>query len=283
MRVGLRRESEGAPVEATEEWVVRPGEEVPVSRIAESVLRRLDERGDVVRPVPGQSAVVFASGTSGVLVHEVVGHGLEADTVLRGGSALARLEGASLPKDLFVMDDPRRGRNPWRWDDEGEEAQPTPLVREGRVVGQVSDLYTARASGRTPTGHGRRSSYAEPVRPRMGCTFLATSRLSPDDVIASTRSGVYVRRMESAGTDPGSGVAYFRVTDADRVHEGRIEAPLIPFLVRVALPDALTSLDRIADDLAFDRCIGSCVRDGQPLATSVGGPTCRVGLATIIL
>jgi TldD protein len=218
-----------------------------------------------------------------VLIHELIGHALEADTVLSEGSLLARSKTGSAGRDLItVIDDPRRGRAPWKVDDEGADATPVALIREGRIGGLLHDSVSAQAMGKTPTGHGRCASYSSPVRPRMGCTFLAAGQPDAREIIETTRVGIHVRRIESAGTDPRSGHAYFRVTDSDRIEGGRIDAPLQPFLLRSTVVEALASIDRIADDLAFDTCIGSCVRDGQALATSVGAPTFRLGVATII-
>ena len=281
LRLEVRVEDRGKHSTAVDEHAFRPGHEATAEEFSERVVRRALERLDA-RPAPsGEGPVVFAAGVGGIFIHELVGHALEADTVLRGGSVLAVHEGALAPPEVAVVDDPRRGRAAWRVDDEGEDARAVSLVRDGKVSGWLLDLQTAARAGRPPTGHGRRASFQEPVRPRMGCTFLAPGPLSPDEVLQGTSSGVHVRRMEAAGTDPASGVAFFRVTDADRIHEGRLEAPLDPFLLRVAVPSALQNLDRIAEDLTFDTCIGSCVRDGQALATSVGAPTCRTALATL--
>jgi TldD protein len=116
----------------------------------------------------------------------------------------------------------------------------------------------------------------------MGCTFLAPGPLAPEEVIAGTRAGIYIRRMETASTDTRSGTARFVVTDADRIDRGRLGPPLREFLLEVHSATALASLDRVACDLAFDTCVGTCLRDGQPLVTSVGGPTFRLGVATVV-
>jgi len=116
----------------------------------------------------------------------------------------------------------------------------------------------------------------------MGCTYLAPGFLDPGEVLDGTERGIYVRRMEAASADPASGRATFRVTDADRIVKGRLEAALDTFLIDVSVVEVLPTMDRIASDLVFDSCIGSCVRDGQPLATSVGAPTFRVGLIRVV-
>ena len=252
--------------------------------LAHRVARRAEERLAARDHPGGELPVVLAAGAGGILVHELIGHALEADTVQRGDSWLARADGAGIwtgPEALTVIDDPRRGRASWRIDDEGEASRPVPLLRSGRVAGLLHDGSTAGVSGSAPTGHGRCSSYREPVRPRMGCTFIAPGRLAPEEVIEGIRNGVYVRRMEAGHTDTRSGTASFRVTDSDRIRDGRIEAPLTPHLLRVDGGSMLSTVERVADDLVFDRCIGGCHRDGQPLAISVGAPTICIGVARV--
>lgn len=283
VRLEVRIEARGIRSVAVGERVLRPRQEPsgPLQVLARAVATRGLERLEA-RPVPaGEWPVVFAAGVGGILVHELVGHALEADTILRGASALASRGGRVTFPDVVVLDDPRRGRASWRVDDEGEEAGPVALIQEGKVSGWLCDHRSATRTGRRPTGHGRRASFQEPVRPRMGCTFLGPGRRNPEEILEEISSGIYVRRMEAAHTEPALGTAHFRVTDADWIEQGRLRAPLSPFLLRMSALDALARLDRIADDVAFDTCIGSCIRDGQPLATSVGAPTCRIGLATV--
>ena len=275
----------------------------PGPAVAEAVLpARLDTDGGVVaamsgrleadigrrrqaRELPrGARTVVLAPGVGGILIHELVGHALEADTVRLNGSWLgsARDESAVVSPVLTVIDDPRRGRAPWRVDDEAEPSRAVPLLRDGFVVGQLHDARSAGDVGSSPTGHGRRSSFREPVRPRMGCTFIAPGERTADEILQGVVDGIYVRRMEAATTDPASGSATFRVTDADRIHRGRLDAPLLPHLLHVEGKKVLRGNLLVADDLEFDRCVGSCHRDGQPLAISVGAPTMRIGSTTVI-
>ena len=219
-----------------------------------------------------------------MLLHEVVGHALEADAVLGQVSWLAAaaerpFEG---PPDLRVLDDPRRGRAPWRFDDEGEPSRATPLVGDGRAVGRLYDRSTAARNGRVSTGHGRRASFRDAVRPRMGCTFLAAGRHEPAEALSGLETGIYVRRMETASTDTRTGRAVFHVTDADGIRHGRLAAPLVQHVIVLDAAKALASVDRVADDLKFDTCIGSCIHHGQPLSISVGGPTFRIGLTSVL-
>lgn len=234
---------------------------------------RAVERLDSTSPPAGEFPVVFQAGAGGVLIHELVGHALEGDVLTKSASYLSRVECAAASPGVTVIDDPRRGRCPWRIDDEGIESRPVALIRDGRVSGALLDDTSAGAMGSTPTGHGRCASFRDPVLPRMGCTFLAAGSLSPEEVIEGIDRGIFVRRLESASTNPITGRAVFRVMDADLVTAGRADRPLHPFLLAVDGLAALGSIERVASDLAFDSCIGACVRDGQTIATSVGAPT----------
>jgi TldD protein len=267
---------------AVGESVLRAGPVSGLGELAEQVAERALARAEARRAPSGRLPIAFAPGVGGVLIHELVGHALEADGVGRGASALAAATGLVAPSHVRIVDDPRRGRAAWRMDDEGERARAIALVRGGRVAGLLHDQRSAAAASKQPTGHGRRSSFQEPVRPRMGCTFLAPGGADPSEALEDIGRGVYVRRMEAASGDVACGTAMFRVTDADLIHRGHLDVPLKPFLLAVVTREALSSLDAIASDLEFDTCIGSCMRDGQPLATSVGAPTFKMGLTTVI-
>jgi TldD protein len=115
----------------------------------------------------------------------------------------------------------------------------------------------------------------------MGCTFITSGTDDPDEVLRSTRSGVFIRRMAGGHTDPISGRATFVVSDSDRIVDGRLAEPLGLFVLELDGPEAWRSIDRVAGDLVFDACIGSCVREGQPMAVSVGAPTIRIGVVRV--
>jgi predicted Zn-dependent protease len=283
VRVRAEMARSGRTSQAVGEAVLRSDDpaavEPTLQRLAAAVAARVEARLGAETLPDGARPIVFAPGVGGVLVHELIGHALEADSVLGRTSWLAHPFSGSL--DLRVLDDPRRGRAAWHLDDEGQPARATPLVKEGRAVGWLHDRTTARLSKCEPTGHGRRASFREPVRPRMGCTFLAPGRSTPEEAIHGLETGVYIRRMEAAGTDTRTGRAVLRVTDADRIQNGRRVAPLAPHVIRVDGRAALESVECVADDLAFDVCIGSCLHHGQSLAVSVGSPTFRIGLTSV--
>lgn len=115
----------------------------------------------------------------------------------------------------------------------------------------------------------------------MGCTFIENGTDDPNEILQNVQEGIYVRRMESAHTDPTTGRAVFRVTDADRIRCGKLVSPLKPHLLETVAEKALEAIEGIGCDLAFDRCIGTCHRQGQPLPTSVGAPTICTRLMTV--
>jgi TldD protein len=286
LRLLAHLERRGRSAFTVVEEVLRPAAAALAGRALDALAERAAERLETrlgAEPAPsGEWAVVFAPGAGGVLVHELVGHALEADTMLSGASWLsgAGSEGFRCSAEIVVLDDPRRGRAAWRVDDEGEAARPTALIRGGRVAGWLHDRASARECARTPTGHGRRAGFRDPIRPRMGCTFLAAGRWESGDALQGIENGIYVRRLEFGSTDPRTGRSTFRVVDADRVRHGRLTFPLAAHLLWVDGPIALAEIERVAGDIEFDTCVGSCLHHGQPLAVSVGAPTFRVRRAS---
>ena len=250
-----------------------------ISSLVDETIERLEARLDAAPPVPGPTTVVFAPAIGGIWAHELVGHAAEADLVAQGSWLTPDIGGAH--PGLTVIDDPRRARAAWNVDDEGTPARPVALFHEGRARERLHSCRTASDSGAKTTGHGRRGSYREPVLPRMGCTFIANGTDDPNEILQKVHEGIYVRRMESAHTDPTTGRAVFRVTDADRIVCGKLAEPLRLHLLETVGGKALAAIEGIGNDLAFDRCIGSCHRKGQPLSTSVGAPTFCTGLMTV--
>ena len=256
--------------------VFGPGRPFDAETLVAAVHRRASERLKAIDVGAGEHLAVFDAGVGGILIHELIGHPLESDDVSADVSRLARESPSFRDEEIRVVDDPRRGRVPWTVDDEGEPARAVGLVDRGRVTGLMLDRRRAEALGSTSTGHGRCTSYRDDVRPRMGCTFLAAGRLDPEEIVADTASGIFIRRMIAASADPAAGTACLRVSDADRIERGRRTRPLSPFVIEVGLSDLLQGLDRVGRDLMFDTTVASCIKGGQPLAVSVGAPTIRL-------
>ena len=281
-RLALRIRLGGAnPSEAFQDLVLAHQGPWPIARAFEQALERAEGRSAIgSHPARGPATIVLASGTAGVVVHELIGHALEADAVIAGRSWLG---GRQLPhsgRPVTIVDNPRLGRGAWSFDDEGVASRETILVDRGRRVGMLIDRSTGDMLRVESTGHGRRSTYLDAIRPRMGCTFIQSGDDDPAEIVRETPDGLYIRRMDTGHTDPATGRATFVVSDADRISAGRLAEPLGAFVLELDGPQAWSSIDRVAGDLRFDTCVGSCSRDGQPLAVSVGAPTIRKGVAT---
>ena len=239
-----------------------------VQSLAERLVARALARRDGRPAATGTTDVVFMSGAGGVVLHELVGHALE------GGAAAWAPEA---PADgVRVLDDPRRAHVAWTIDDQGEPTREVELAGGGGLGPGLHDLASARRTGAPAAGHGRCSSFAETVHPRMGCTYLAAGSLSPDDLLADTRRGVLVHRIQSAHAELDEAAGVFRVTDADLLEGGRAVGPLRPFLLRIDARRALRAIDAVASDLSFDGAAAACVRHGQAIPVTVGSPTFRM-------
>ena len=267
---------------AVEDLVLRSGGSPHISEAFIRAFDRAELRASLA-PAPnlGLTRAVFAPGVAGVVAHELIGHALEGDVVARGRTWISASTVVAAGSPVTVIDDPRRGRGAWLIDDEGSPTGETVLIDRGRPVGALVDRATASALGKPSTGNGRRSSYLEAVQPRMGCTFIASGKDDPDEIVRSTQSGVFIRRLGGGHADPATGRATFIVSDADRIIDGRLAGPLDAFIVELDGVESWSSIDRVAHDLAFDTCIGSCVRGGQPIAVSVGAPTIRIGVIKV--
>jgi TldD protein len=262
--------------------VFRPGKSPALDSTFRHAFDRAKLRAtDAVEPPTGLTSAVFAPGVAGVVAHELIGHALEGDVLMRGATWIGARTSLKATTPVTVVDDPRLGRGPWLIDDEGSKSDRTVLLDRGRVVGSLLDRASAGALGRSSTGHGRRSSYLDAICPRMGCTFIESGDDDPDEVVRSTRSGVFVRRLTGGQTDPFAGRATFVVSDADRIVEGRLAEPLQDFILEVDAHSGWQSIDRVAHDLEFDACVGACIREGQAMVVSVGAPTIRIGVVRV--
>jgi predicted Zn-dependent protease len=273
--------------EQGEELAVGRGSEDPstildpatAEALAEEAERFRAETGEL-RPAPeGEEVVVLAPGTGGVFLHEACGHALEADLVLRGGSALGGLRGERVaPPFVSVVDDPSHPglEGSYAFDDEGTRARATVLIEAGVLKSFLADRISGGRLGSGSTGNGRRESFLDLPSSRMSNTFLRAGEEDPDAIVRSTRRGVFVQRLEGGRADPASGEFVFRAGSGRLIESGRLTAPLAPFRIAGNGARALRELDRVGRDLSFGSGAGSCGKGGQVVPVAVGQPTIRV-------
>ena len=232
----------------------------------------------------GVMDVVLGPGWPGILLHEAVGHGLEGDFNRKGTSAFAGLMGQRVAaKGVTVLDDgtiPDR-RGSISVDDEGTPSGKTVLIEDGVLVGYMQDRQNARLMGVAPTGNGRRESYAHAPMPRMTNTYMLAGEADPADLVADIRDGIWAVGFGGGQVDITNGKFVFSCTEAYRVKNGRVGAPVKGATL---IGDGATALQKIRGlgrDMALDPGMGTCGKAGQWVPVGVGQPSLLIGGLTI--
>jgi TldD protein len=228
--------------------------------------------------------VVLGPGWPGVLLHEAVGHGLEADFNRKGVSAFAGRIGQKVASELCtVIDDgtiaSRRGSI--NVDDEGNVTQSNVLIEKGILRGYLQDKLSSRLTGATATGSGRRESYKHVPMPRMTNTFMLAGDSAPEDIIKSVDRGLYCVNFGGGQVDITSGNFVFSANESYLIEGGRITRPVRGATLIGNGPEALQYVSMVGHDLALDEGIGVCGKDGQSVPVGVGIPTIRVDRMTV--
>jgi len=225
----------------------------------------------------GRMPVVLSSEAGGTMIHEAVGHGLEADLVQQGLSVYAHRAGEEMASPLItVVDDstlPQR-RGSFCFDDEGTPSQRTTLVDKGILKGYLFDRLTAGKGGVQSTGNGRRESYRNKPVPRMTNTFIAPGSSNPEEIIRSTQKGLFVKKMGGGQVDTVNGNFVFEVSEGYLIANGQVEDPLRGATLTGNGPEILKQIDMVGDDLGFT--IGTCGKEGQGAPVASGQPTLRI-------
>ena len=236
-------------------------------------------------PCPaGSMTVALGPGWPGILLHEAIGHGLEGDFNRKKTSAFADRIGQRVASPgVTVVDDgtlPER-RGSINFDDEGTPSQRNLLIEDGILVGYLQDKLNARLMGVKPTGNGRRESYAHVPLPRMTNTFMLAGEDDPEDIVRSVERGLYAVSFGGGQVDITSGKFVFSASEAYLIEDGRIGAPVKGATLIGNGPDVLTRVSQIGHDLALDRGVGTCGKDGQGVPVGVGLPTIRIDDLTV--
>ncbi|MCI0710569.1 MAG: TldD/PmbA family protein [Chloroflexi bacterium] len=246
---------------------------------AESAIKMLD-----ARPAPaGDMTVVICNGWGGVLFHEACGHQMEADFITKGSSAYAGRIGEQVASPLIsAYDDgtiPGR-RGSLLFDDDGTPSQCTTLIEKGILKEYMWDLVEARRMNRESTGNGRRQSFRHLPMPRMTNTFIGAGENDPEEIIAETKKGIYIKQMAGGQAEIAKGDFVFNATEAYLIEDGKLTAPVRGATVMGNGPKVLSEIDMVGTDLALDPGRGTCGKF-QTARVSVGQPTIRIPAVTV--
>jgi TldD protein len=232
----------------------------------------------------GQFEVVLAPGDSGILLHEAVGHGLEADFNRKGTSNYSGRVGANVASPLCtVVDDarPQRARGSINVDDEGAVPQQTVLIERGVLRGYMQDRLSARYFHCPLTGNGRRDSYASFPLPRMTNTYLLAGDSDPQDIIGGIGYGVYAKTFGGGQVDISNGDFVFSLTESYLIEDGKLTAPLKDVNLVGNGPEVLRQVVALGTDFQASDGIWTCGKDGQSVPVGVGCPTIKIASITV--
>ncbi len=236
-------------------------------------------------PAPaGEMTVVLGPGWPGILLHEAIGHGLEGDFNRKKTSVFSGLLGERVATaGVTVVDDgtiaDRRGS--LTVDDEGTPSQNTVLIEDGILKGYIQDRLNARLMGMAATGNGRRQGFGHMPMPRMTNTYMLAGDRDPAEILASVDDGVYAVSFGGGQVDITSGKFVFSCTEAYRIEQGKIGAPLKGATLIGAGDEVLRKVAAVGTDLELDSGVGTCGKNGQSVPVGVGQPTLRIDGLTV--
>jgi TldD protein len=235
------------------------------------------------KPAPtGQFPVVISSQAGGTMIHEAVGHGLEADLVYQNLSVYKDKIGSKVASDLVTVIDSgvEQGKNGFlNFDDEGVPAKKNILIENGILVGYMYDRLTALKTGKKPTGNGRRENFRHIPMVRMTNTYIAPGKDNPHDLVADTKKGIYVVKMGGGQVNTVNGDFIFEIIEGYMIENGKISYPLKGASLIGNGPKALMDIDGVGYDLGW--AIGTCGKSGQGVPVGDAQPTIRIKKLTL--
>ncbi len=252
--------------------------------LARRAVDRTAKLFDAVRPPAGEFPVVLAAGSSGILLHEAIGHGMEADFNRKGTSIFASMIGKQVAEPFVsIVDsgiDPHM-RGSINVDDEGNPAQETLLVEGGVLRSYLHDRISARHYGLGPTGNGRRQSFRHPPLPRMRNTYMLPGPHSRDEIIATVDRGILAESFTNGQVQIGAGDFTFYIKTGYLIEGGRITTPIKDVNIIGNGPDVLRKITMVGDDLRLDDAGWTCGKGGQSVPVGLGLPTALVSSITV--
>ncbi|MCZ6806702.1 MAG: metallopeptidase TldD-related protein [Deltaproteobacteria bacterium] len=251
---------------------------------AEEAVRQALIMLDAREAPAGEMDVVLAPGDSGILLHEAVGHGLEADFNRKKTSNYTDRVGEEVASELCtVVDDAslQGSRGSINVDDEGQLPTRSVLIEEGILRGYMQDRHSADFFGTTPNGHGRRQSFRSHPMPRMTNTMLLGGQDAPEDIVRSVNRGVYAKRFGGGQVDISNGDFVFSLTEGYLIEDGKITAPLKGVNLIGNGPDAMRKVVMLGHDFEVSDGVWTCGKEGQSVPVGVGCPTIKISSMTV--
>lgn len=231
----------------------------------------------------GELPIVLAPGYSGVLIHEAVGHLLEADFIRKKTSIFWNKMGEKVGNDqVNIYDDPTipHFRGSYNTDDEGTVPKKTPLILKGKMTGLLQDRLSAKLMKKPLTGHGRRQDYTCMPIPRMSNTYLDKGEYAPEEIIKSVKKGFYAHKFQG-GQVEDSGKFTFSVSSGFLIEDGKLTVPVKQATLIGTSIDILNKIEMIGSDLVFGLQTGTCSKEGQGIPVTDGCPTIKISRMTV--
>lgn len=251
---------------------------------AEDAVRMAKVNLEAIDAPAGTMPVVLGAGWPGVLLHEAVGHGLEGDFNRKGASAFSGKIGQQVASELCtVVDDGTMAnrRGSLNIDDEGTPGGYNVLIEQGILKGYMQDKHNAKLMGVAPTGNGRRESYAHLPMPRMTNTYMLGGEHSQEDIIGSVDKGIYAPNFGGGQVDITSGKFVFSASEAYLIENGKITTPIKGATLIGNGPEVMKQISMVGNDLALDKGVGICGKDGQSVPVGVGQPSLKIDQLTV--
>jgi TldD protein len=251
-------------------------DQVTPEEVAERAAREAIAMLDAEDAPAGIMDVVMQNGMGGVLVHEAVGHPLEADNIAKEVGAFTGKVGQKVASDVFTMVDDGtipNARGTINYDDEGTQAQRNVLIEKGVLRGFMTDILSAKQLDMKRTGNGRRESFRYIPIPRMTNTFIDQGESDPADILASTDKGIYVQSLSGGSVNPVTGVFNFTCREAYLIENGKKTRPVRGATLIGSCLEVISNIDAVGNDLAYGP--GICGK-GQDAEVDAGQPTVRI-------
>lgn len=288
VRLSCTAEDKGAKEENYDSFAGRADLDVIddklLDRMAKNAVSRALRNFDARKPPAGELPVVLSAGSSGILLHEAIGHGMEADFNRKGTSVFAEMIGKPVAEPFVnIVDDGtvQRNRGAINLDDEGGASQKTLLVENGVLRTYMHDRISAKHYGVESTGSGRRQSFRNAPMPRMRTTYMLNGPHSRDEIIASVKKGVICETFTNGQVNIGAGDFTFYVKNGQLIEDGKITAAIKDFNIIGNGPDVLRKVTHAANDMSIDSYAWTCGKNGQSVPVGLGMPTCLVSSITV--